>query len=90
MVPAKFQEGTLQCVNTLQTSAWVTCVDVLVVKASHIAKPSLNRDGNYHMYPGRCDSLDSLEKPSPTQLEQQAMRLDTGVRLLQPSCAKLA
>ena len=42
MVPAEFQEGKPQCINTYQVSTRVTCADILVAKASHTAKPILN------------------------------------------------
>lgn len=57
MVPAEFQEGKPQCINTYQVSTWVTCADILVAKASHTAKPILKMWGHYYMDPWRCDSL---------------------------------
>ena len=39
MIPAEFQEGEPQCINTYQASASVTGVDFLVLNASHRPNP---------------------------------------------------
>lgn len=62
VVLAEFQEGTPQCVSTYEAPAWVIHADVLVVKASYMANPSLSREGDYYMGPGRCDSLGFLRE----------------------------
>ena len=76
----QFQEGKPQCINTYQAFTWVTCADVLVVKASHMAKPSLNMGGTITWTLGGVILWDSSEKQSLTVTSRGTMGNETGYR----------